>query len=184
MSNRDQLRRQMRRQRDGIFEDEANQRSVEIEKRAIALLNRPEIQSVLLYFPIRREVKTQFVANWVLDSGRALYYPRMVSDCTFEIVRVSSFSDLRLDRFGIMEPTGEADSATPDAVLCPGVAFDRNGGRLGYGAGCYDRFLCEKSPLRIGLAYDFQVVETVFPEPHDVPMEWILTEHESIQIAR
>ena len=64
-----------------------------------------------------------------------------------------------------------------DLVIVPGVAFDRQGGRLGYGKGYYDRFLDQSLAFRLALAFDFQLLETVPTEMHDVPMDGILTEN-------
>ena len=64
-----------------------------------------------------------------------------------------------------------------DLVIVPGVAFDRQGGRLGYGKGYYDRFLDQSHAFRLALAFDFQLLETVPTEIHDVPMDGILTEN-------
>lgn len=81
--------------------------------------------------------------------------------------------DLRAGVFGLLEPTASPYLALEsiDLALIPGVAFDRNGGRLGHGKAYYDRFLAQ-SPLqqlrRVGVCFDFQVVPAVPVEAHDV----------------
>ena len=69
-----------------------------------------------------------------------------------------------------------------DLVIIPGVAFDRQGGRLGYGKGYYDRFLEQTTAFRLALAFNFQVLEKVPTEKHDVPMNGILTESGIIEV--
>ena len=95
--------------------------------------------------------------------------------------QLNSFEDLRPGALGVLEPSPEQRIAlTPesfDLVIVPGVAFDRFGGRLGYGKGYYDRFLDQTSAFRLALAFDFQLLETVPTEMHDVPMDGILTEN-------
>ena len=82
-------------------------------------------------------------------------------------------TDLRAGVFGLLEPTASPYTALEsiDLALIPGVAFDRNGGRLGHGKAYYDRFLAQ-SPLqqlrRVGVCFDFQVVPAVPVEVHDV----------------
>lgn len=84
---------------------------------------------------------------------------------------------------GLRQP--DPDRAEPvaggfDLVLVPGLAFDRRGGRIGYGAGFYDRFLGRTDAPKWALAYSLQVLEAVPVEPHDVAVDRILTEDESI----
>ena len=88
--------------------------------------------------------------------------------------------------FGIPEPREACPAIAPeeiDLVLVPGVAYDINGYRLGYGRGYYDRFLPRLRPgaLTVGLAYAFQIVPTVYPEAHDRPVRLIVTEEGIIQ---
>jgi 5-formyltetrahydrofolate cyclo-ligase len=67
-----------------------------------------------------------------------------------------------------------------DLIIVPGVAFDRQGFRLGYGGGYYDRFLVRASrAVRIGVAYPEQLVETVWPEGHDQKLHMLVTPHET-----
>ena len=88
--------------------------------------------------------------------------------------------------FGVLEPTTEPiDVAEIGAVIVPGVAFDRLGNRLGHGVGYYDRFFdrCAQQshdPYRLGIAYDFQVVELPAPEPWDIPMHIVISPSEVI----
>ena len=96
---------------------------------------------------------------------------------------VTAADQLVEGRGGLLEP--DPERARPveegfDLVLVPGLAFDRRGGRIGYGAGFYDRFLEETDALKVALAYSLQVIDSVPVEPHDVPVDRILTEDESI----
>jgi 5-formyltetrahydrofolate cyclo-ligase len=77
------------------------------------------------------------------------------------------------------------DPATLDAVVVPGMAFDRQGGRLGRGAGVYDRFLARlpERTLRIGLIPSALLVERLPTEPHDIPMHAVATERGVLEIA-
>jgi 5,10-methenyltetrahydrofolate synthetase len=78
--------------------------------------------------------------------------------------------------YGILYPASSREVA-PDAVLVPVVAFDDAGFRLGYGGGYFDRTLAAaKRPVAIGVGYELAHVATVHPQPHDLPMDWIVTE--------
>jgi 5-formyltetrahydrofolate cyclo-ligase len=87
--------------------------------------------------------------------------------------------DLRPGAFGILEPadgSAEVPVASIDAFICPGLAFDLQGGRLGRGRGFYDRMLSLSRPdaLKIGICFPSQIVPNTFSEIHDVPMDRVL----------
>lgn len=88
--------------------------------------------------------------------------------------------------FGVPEPLAAARTLQPDIVLTPLLAFDRSGARTGYGAGFYDRTLARlravREVLAVGLAYAAQEVEAAHAEPHDVPLDAILTERAYIPL--
>ena len=87
------------------------------------------------------------------------------------------------NKFGILEPIEEMKIAYKniDLILVPGVVFDKEGHRIGYGLGYYDKFL-RKVPkaIKIGLSFDFQVVDKLPREMHDVPVDFIVTEERVI----
>ena len=92
---------------------------------------------------------------------------------------------MKLSRFGILEPAGPpVEPEKIDAVLVPGLAFDYQGYRIGYGRGYYDRFLprLRKDAFTCGVCYEFQVVVSVFPHEQDCPVKWIVTERSELMI--
>jgi 5-formyltetrahydrofolate cyclo-ligase len=93
--------------------------------------------------------------------------------------RLFEFSELVEGAFGIPEPPRENSTLAPedlDLILVPGLAFDRNKERLGYGGGFYDRVLAQTGAIKIGVAFSFQIVHTLPHEPYDQRVDWILTE--------
>jgi 5-formyltetrahydrofolate cyclo-ligase len=97
-------------------------------------------------------------------------------------------ADLRAGLMGIMEPNPQAVRPVHvellEAWLVPGVAFDRNGNRLGRGMGYYDGLLRNAHGLKVALTYDFQLVNEVPAEAHDVPMDFIVTENQVVHCQR
>ena len=85
---------------------------------------------------------------------------------------------LELGSFHIEEPTGEntVDPEEIELIVVPAVAFDRKGTRLGRGKGFYDRLLASTKAVTIGVGYDFQLIDEVPAEPHDVPMNMVVTQ--------
>jgi len=89
-------------------------------------------------------------------------------------------------RLGMLEPTPDlpvVDPATLTLVLVPGVAFDRRGGRLGFGGGYYDRFLPTTPALRVGVAYDACLTDDLPRSEHDQLMDWVVTPTREIYCA-
>jgi 5-formyltetrahydrofolate cyclo-ligase len=134
-------------------------------------------KSVCAFAPIAGEPN-------VLDpwpTGKFLALPRIEGEnlCAHF---VTSPADLTAGRFGIPEPRTDAPAAGPsfDLILVPGLAFDRSGGRLGRGRGFYDRFLSGISGFRVGACFDWQLVDSVPVEAHDMRMDAIVTPSEII----
>jgi 5-formyltetrahydrofolate cyclo-ligase len=109
-------------------------------------------------------------------------------DSVMEFRAWDSRTALEPDAFGIPSPPLWADVVLPDLVIAPLLAFDRKGGRLGQGAGHYDRALANlrgtKAVFVLGLAYAGQEVAEIPAEPHDQRLDAILTETEFITVAR
>ena len=140
--------------------------------------------SVALYSPVRGEVDTRAFFRYLRSRSKACLFPKVVAgDLAFYEVR--DLSEMKLGSYGIAEPNPEShvSPSIPDVVFVPGVAFSRNGHRLGFGGGYYDRAINALSagsrsmPLRfIGLAYEFQVVESLPQDSHDRSVDFIVTE--------
>lgn len=137
--------------------------------------------NIFLFVSYNSEVDTHKIINYSLKHGKRIFLPKVISrKAGMEIIEIKSFSDLEKSKYGILEPSGE-NYASPediDVVFAPGLAFDKKGGRLGYGAGFYDRYLTllKKSTSKIGLCYSVQVIENVPMEEYDIKMNGIITD--------
>ncbi|ATE61397.1 5-formyltetrahydrofolate cyclo-ligase [Thauera sinica] len=100
----------------------------------------------------------------VIGRGQAMAFRPWTPDCA-----------MQPDRHGIPHPV-EGGFVVPDVVLVPLNAFDAEGFRLGYGGGYFDRTLARMRPLAVGVGFEVGRVASVCPQPHDVPMDWIVTE--------
>lgn len=108
-------------------------------------------------------------------AGVEWVFPRMAGE-SLVFHRGERFTE---GRFGIMEPHASSEIMTPSmmtGVLVPGLAFDKNGGRLGRGKGYYDRALSSFGGLTVGLGFSAQLIERVPAEKWDVPLDAIVTE--------
>ncbi len=94
--------------------------------------------------------------------------------------QIRSFDDLQKGTFGILEPKPEAMHLVApeelDLVLVPGIAFDKRGYRLGYGGGFYDAFLAQTKMVKVGLAFDFQIVDLLPTREEDERVDLIVSE--------
>ena len=131
---------------------------------------------ILLYWAISDEVPTQaIIKQWY--QKKEIYLPVINGD-DLKIVKYEGEASLVAgDKYGIPEPSGEEikDEELIDLVIIPGVAFDNNNNRMGRGAGYYDRILNRLPNARkIGLAFDFQMVDQVPTEAHDIKMDKII----------
>lgn len=141
-------------------------------------------KTVALYRSVRTEVSTANLHEAARAAGKRVTYPRMLGD-TLEFVIVDDPATMSAGRYGIFEPATGAVLPVKDMdlIVLPGVAFDRRGIRLGYGKGCYDRALADQDwPTLVGLAYDFQLVETLPAESYDIPVDIIVTEKETLHL--
>ncbi len=126
------------------------------------------------------------VARQALQSGKCLVYPR-VNQAELEFVEVLDIAELRSGHFGVLEPQGSAlvPAREIDVMVVPGVAFDLAGHRIGYGRGFYDRALATSPQrgIKVGFAYDFQVVSSLPIAGHDQPLSMLMTESRTLQFA-
>lgn len=133
------------------------------------------------FWPIRSEVDVRPLMFALRTKGARLCLPAIINETTIvfrELIRGAPMIDMG---FGTAGPGPEAAVVDPSIMLVPLAAFDRNGQRIGYGAGYYDRAIAKLKdkgivPRLIGIAFDCQAVEAVPAEPHDVPLDEILTE--------
>ena len=191
---RQQLRRRMLAERMGLALADRQQMSEQIVHTLTALPIFQQHRTVLIYCSYRSEVGTLVLLQRCLEAGKTVCVPQTVP-ADFRLLAVAiddPLIDLGPGYLGIPEPLPhlverrEVGADRLEAVVVPGAVFDRNGNRLGYGGGYYDRFLAREAPqaVRIGLAYSGQVVRTLPALPHDVPLDLLVTENEVLTWKR
>mgnify|MGYP001625036110 CR=1 FL=1 len=143
---------------------------------------------LLVYLSIRQEVRTREIIEAAWTAGKQVFAPA-VEGREMEFWRMDSFDALKKGTWDIPEPPRNeklslADMAPEDVlVLMPGAAFDRHGGRAGYGGGYYDRYFSRWPKVhKMALAYDCQLTERVPVEEFDISPDVIVTEWEIIEL--
>lgn len=134
---------------------------------------------------VQGEVATRGIVRRALAEGKTVACPRVRwKPRGLDSFAIGSLDELVESRRGLWEPAPERDDpidgSALDLVLVPGLAFDRRGWRIGFGAGLYDRFLAGVDAPRVALAFSLQLVHSLPVEPHDEPVDWIVTEGETI----
>ncbi len=187
-----ELRRSARRTRDAIDPAVRAAWSGVIAEKILRSPALEKAEHVLCYVSFGSEVMTDGIINHILEhTDKKVYIPKIIHPeqerirhgrkprPEMEFYRITTLQDLQASDWGIREPEG----GNPDdlLVLMPGIAFDRQRGRIGYGGGFYDRYLEALGPCRtIALAYSAQILDRVPVRPFDIRPERIITESEEI----
>jgi 5-formyltetrahydrofolate cyclo-ligase len=120
-----------------------------------------------LYAAINHEIDLRSIFKKCQELGIAIAYPRISDDVmTFHVI--DSPEMLRIKTLGILEPDQTTPLVVPDLVVVPGLAFTKDGKRLGRGKGHYDRYLTQYNPHTVSLAFSWALLEDIPTEPHDV----------------
>lgn len=169
------------------FEDIFEASSI-IQKRFLSLSEWENASRLALYASFKNEVLTDNILESSLAHGKEVFFPRVVKEkkgLTF--LKVHGKKDFTQGSYEIREPAHDRplETGTPssfDIIVVPGIAFDMNGNRLGYGKGYYDRALgnIKKRGLIMALSFDFQIVDKVPVEKHDIKVDRIVTESRAI----
>ncbi|EYE89205.1 5-formyltetrahydrofolate cyclo-ligase [Fervidicella metallireducens AeB] len=135
--------------------------------------------NLMLYYSFRNEVDTLDIIEECFRCGKNVILPKTIKETTTILpCKIDSVLELIKGEYGIMEPPEKEifSKNNIDIIFVPGVAFDKRGYRIGYGAGYYDRFLRDFKGIKVGMCFEFQVLDDVFPEEHDVSMDYLITE--------
>lgn len=176
--DKSEVRRIMRERKRAVPPEEKLRRSELIMQRVEQSDAFRQASVVLLYWSMADEVQTHaFVERWYRE--KTLLLPCVQGDDL--VLRQYTGPECMVsgEQFGIGEPTGPEwkDLGAVELIVVPGVAFDSEGNRMGRGRGFYDRLL-KSTPraAKVGVAYDFQLLDHIATEPHDVRMDRVITE--------
>lgn len=175
------VRTTMRRLRQELAPADRTEWSRRITERLWTLDAFAHARRVVFYAATDDEVATLLLLQRWIEAGRKVILPRVAED-GIAVVEVDRLEDLAPGHRGILEPGPGSGRVVAweevEVALVPGLAFDLQGNRLGRGGGHYDRALARMDPkaLKIGLAFDFQVVKRLPAEARDMPVDLVVTE--------
>lgn len=177
------IRKKIIAKRNLLSKDDLANFSAAIAKR---LFKHPEFRKatvVAFYMTKGSEVVTQKMIENAIAEGKEVVIPVTNHKITF--YKFKSFDDLVKGKFSVLEPKSrEKPSKEPEVIIVPGVTFGLCMHRLGYGKGYYDSYLADSSAYRIGICFDFQVVEKLPVHENDQKMDCIITEKRLISQSK
>lgn len=171
------LRRMIGARKRAMTAEEIKARSAILAERLFETEQYRRAEALYAYLPFNQEVRTGPIIRRAWEDGKRVAVPKVVgSDMRF--VQLTGFGELRPNRFGIPEPVSDDPVEYAGAlVLMPGVAFDRRGGRVGYGGGYYDRYLAgHLGHPTVALCYDFQLVDAIEADKYDIPVDLVISD--------
>ncbi len=180
MLDKGHLRKIMLDRRNKLSDEEITAKSKKIMDFVFSLEQFSKAKTVMFYVDAKNEVRTKEAIMKALKLNKRVVVPKVYKHQVLKAIQIKGLDELCLGTFGILEPVHD-QQAFPrdiDLVLVPGVAFDEDGYRLGYGGGYYDNFLPQlrANVKKVAIAFDIQVLKTVPSEKHDVRMDFIITE--------
>ncbi|MDE6026411.1 MAG: 5-formyltetrahydrofolate cyclo-ligase [Lachnospiraceae bacterium] len=177
MENKKEIRKRMLQIRNGLEEAYIKQASHEICTRLKACPLFEDAKSICLYMPVNNEVDVTELFDDLTMEGKKIYLPK-VKDGNMEFYLFTGTDHLTKGAYNIPEPDSSI-CLTPEEntlVVMPGVAFSRDGYRLGYGGGYYDRYLSKYPQCKtVAVCYKEQIVDKLVTEEHDVKPDFIIS---------
>lgn len=182
------VRKEIREKRENLTQDEKEKLSLIIREKFLNLSEVKNAEIVMSYMDFKNEVETRKINEILMENGKKVLVPRVSGDKE-KIIPAEITGEYRKGNFGIEEAKGkDFMNGKIDIVIVPGIAFNENGGRIGFGKGYYDKFFSEREKtgdkiLKISLAYDFQIDNRFKEEKHDKNVDIIVTEKRIIKVS-
>lgn len=170
------LRREIREKKRAMSQEEIVSRSEKLGQLFVQSQAYRDAKTIYGYLPYNQEVRTVPILEQALRDGKRVAVPKIYGD-TMKFLYLDDLSKVEKNSMGIPEPVDDTPVAEDKTalVLMPGVAFTKEGDRIGYGGGFYDRFLAgEPDHPTLALCYDFQLVESLPTEEFDIPVGTVL----------
>ena len=186
METKEQIRKKYKKIRDALTVEQVAEHSERICKQLANHVLYQNAKQIGFYYPLGNEVSLLTLVKKAWHDGKMTFFPKVENKDIF-FYEITDFSQLEEGYFHVMEPNAKicveekkrlcfSEKERP-LILTPGVAFDKNGGRLGYGKGFYDRlFAAHPTWIRFGIAYERQITEELFLEEQDQRLQYLVTE--------
>ena len=176
--NNNEIRRAIKTLRNALSVSEVQTLSESVTNNVLSL-NLGEFKNVFIYRSFKNEVDTNSLIQRFLTENKVVAFPVIQGE--FMVAGVPKNNGYSLSKFGTEQPSDYDELDSVDISIIPLLACDNNKNRLGYGKGYYDKFLSVHPCLKIGLCYNFQVVDKIDANVWDVPLDIIVTDKKIIK---
>lgn len=170
------LRKRIREQKRAMTPAEIEEKSRILGEKFLASQPYREARTIYGYLPYNQEVRTEPILRQALADGKQVAVPKVYGE-EMKFLYITDLERVEKGYAGIPEPIDDGPVAedTTALVLMPGLVFDPEGHRIGYGGGFYDRFLAEEpGHPTLALCYDFQMLPKLETEEFDIPVDWVI----------
>ena len=174
--NKQELRKAIRAQKRAMTEEQIVEKSLRLGQLFLASDAYKNAKTIYGYLPYNQEVRTVAMLEQAMRDGKRVAVPKCYGD-EMRFIFMDDLSNVEKGYANIPEPIADEPIADDETalVLMPGLAFDPQGHRIGYGGGFYDKFLAkEPDHPTLALCYDFQMVEHLETEEFDIPVDTVL----------
>ncbi len=175
--NKEELRKKFKIIRDNI--NNRDKKSSEIIKRLINTKEYQKSKVIALYSNISSEVETKELIKISLENKKVVL-PKINKDNTMDFYEIKCLKDLEIGAFNIKEPKVKNKKPIKkeeiDLMIIPGICFDKNKNRIGYGKGYYDKYLSNTNIKKIGLCYEEQITKEIKSDKTDISLDYLITE--------
>lgn len=173
MTDKKELRKQLITKRKSMHNEEFERKSLNICNKLLNSSQYLKSKVIYCYYSVNKEVDLLPFIKQALDDKKIIAFPKVKGkDMLFYTIR--HLEELEPGYFNIPEPPETTPAPKGDLIIVPGVAFSKKGERLGYGGGFYDRFLDGNSIYTIGVAFDYQIMDSLPTEEHDKQLDEII----------
>ena len=187
--NKKDLRKEMLKKRSNLSAEIREEYSKTVASSLYENEDYKKAEIIMAFLSFGSELDTRYLIEDSIAKGKIVVIPVMVPETKeLKISRILDYSELEIGHYNILTPKKEflrfLDPKTIDLILVPGLIFARDGYRVGYGGGYYDRFLAgiDKRVPKIAIGFDMQLVDTVPTDHYDIPVDYILTEKQFLEI--
>lgn len=177
------MRKELKSLRNRLYKDEVALKSSLACRNILNMAAYKNAGTIFAYLAFGSEVNVDGVIINALQSGKTVCVPVVTGPHSMQAVKLNSLNCIKEGAYGIRIPQGEPQAVNPSGiglVLVPGLGFDLKGGRMGMGAGYYDRFLPQcVNAVKTGITYDILLRSKIICDEHDVLMDYIITESQA-----
>ena len=182
--NKNELRKLLKEKRNNLSQDEVILLSKSINDRLIHFLKDYKQDNYFVYLDFKNEVKTDDLITYLLKNNKKVYVPK-INNGSMEAAIYNKSLKLIINEFNIKEPLTKTINIDDFICITPLLGVDIYGNRIGFGKGYYDKFLKDKNAIKIGICYDFQIINNIIPfYGHDIPLDIIISEKRIIEIKK